>query len=193
MRADVVQRHPSQGEKKDQNGLDPVETGLNQDGAEAGTAQPSEKTPVPETPFDKSVKLSTLAANLVVVVGIFFAFYQFTQSDAAEKRRLAIEAVSQTRSAEFLRAYADLRTAYHDGRVEGDPIAVRDNVNFVMSVYDHIALLYINDLADRCVIKNSVHPAVKDLLPICDAMRYPEENREHVNKLFKLMEQERCE
>jgi hypothetical protein len=192
MQEDVKQPQLPQGEKRDETGHIPADTGLNQEGAEAGTAQHLEKRPLPETKLARSVQWATLFTNIAVMAGILFAYYQFTEANKAERRRLAIEAVSQTRSAEFLKAYADLRTAYHDGRVEGDPVAIRDDINLVISVYDHIALLYINELADRCVIKNTVYTAVKELRPICDAMRYREENREHVDRLFKLMEQERC-
>jgi hypothetical protein len=196
MQVYVKERPLSQGEQRDQNSLNPVDNESHQDGVKtlnAQPAQPPEKGSRPETWEDRLGKRVQLLANLVVVAGIFFALYQFNESIKAEQRRLAIEAVSQTRSADFLKAYADLKTAYRDGRVEGDPVAIRDDINFVMGVYDHVALLYISETADRCIIKNSVQSAVKDLLPVCDAMAYPKKYREHVDALLKLMERERCQ
>jgi len=141
--------------------------------------------------FKTAQSVASFLANVAVLIGIGFALIQLIQSDKSEKRRLAIEAVNQTRSSEFLNAYANLKTAYRDGQVKGAP-SLRNDINFVMNVYDHIALLYNNNLADRCIIKGSIHSAVKDLSPICDAMSYPKEYRTNIDILLALMDQEHC-
>lgn len=192
MPEDAKQPQASQGEEKDRNVPSP--TAAESDGVviTAVSAPSSTNRSFFKTLVQTLEKPFALLANVVVVLGIIFALVQYIQSNRAEKRRLAIEAVSQTRSNDFLKAYSNLKAAYRDGRIEGEPTSIKDDINYVMNVYDHIALLYINDLADRCIIRNSIHPAVKDLLPICDAMSYPKKYREHLDTLLNLMEQERC-
>jgi hypothetical protein len=110
----------------------------------------------------------------------------------SEKRQNAINAISTTRSSEFLKAYARVKTAYNSRKTE-DAASLIDDLNYVMNVYDNIALLYINNLADRCTIKNSTYPAIKEVQSIADAMSYPKEYRKNIDRTSVLMEKENCE
>jgi len=137
-------------------------------------------------------KLVSMTANAVVIAGIFVAVFQLYQVKRTEKAQNAINAINQTRSSDFLKAYANLKTAYNSKKVE-DNTSLVDNLNYVMNTYDHIALLYINDLADRCLIRNATYSVIKEISPICDAMSYPMEYRKNFDRVLVLMEKEACE
>jgi hypothetical protein len=141
--------------------------------------------------FKKIEKAISILANIAVISGIIFAFAQIMQSNNFEKRRISIEAVSQTRSNDFLKAYTRLITAYRSKKVE-DQTSLIDDLNYVMNVYDTIAILYISELADKCIIKDTVYPDTKELSPILDVMSYPNEYRKHFDALLGFMEKEVC-
>jgi hypothetical protein len=141
------------------------------------------------SPVRVAYGIASFLADLAVILGIGFAVIQITHSDRSERRRFAIEAVNQTRSAPFLKAYANLKNSYKDGKVQGDP-SLLDDANYLVNVYDHIALLYINDLADRCIVKESVYSALRELSPIWEAMSYPGEYRENIKKCLVVMGQD---
>ena len=137
-------------------------------------------------------KLLSMAANICVIVGIIIAGLSLYMTKESEKRQNAINAISTTRSSEFLKAYARVKTAYNSRKTE-DAASLIDDLNYVMNVYDNIALLYINNLADRCTIKNSTYPAIKEVQSIADAMSYPKEYRKNIDRTSVLMEKENCE
>lgn len=167
--------------------------------AEEETAATSDKLSgwrwVKRVDWVKTVERSfSLLANAAVVTGIGFALYQLHQSNTFEKRRIGIEAVSQTKSAEFLKAYRMLKSAEETRQVaDEEKIALVDSLNHVMNVYDNIATLYINDLADKCIIKNGVYSGAKEMAPISDSLSYPAKYRKHFDFFLGLMEQESCE
>lgn len=141
--------------------------------------------------FKKIEKLISILANVAVICGIIFALVQITQANKSEKRRISIDAVSQTRSNDFLKAYARLKTAYTSQEVK-DHTSLIDDLNFVINVYDNIAILYINDLADKSIIKANIYPTAKELSSILDAMSYPKEYKKNIETLLVLMEKESC-
>ena len=57
-------------------------------------------------------KSLTILSNIAVVLGILFAIIQIRQNIHTEKRMVAINAVNQLRSKEFLKSYANLKTVY---------------------------------------------------------------------------------
>jgi len=134
---------------------------------------------------------ASFLADIAVVLGIAFAVIQLTHADRSERRRVAIDAVNQTRSPAFLKAYTNLKMSYQGGQVHGD-LPLLEDVNYLVNVYEHIALLYMNDLADKCLIRQSVYPALRELSPIWDAMSYPKNYRENIDRLLIAMEQNDC-
>jgi hypothetical protein len=142
--------------------------------------------------FIRTERIISIFADLAVIIGIIFAFYQIIQSDQAEKRRVAIEAISETRSPEFLKAYTRLITACKAGNIEDKNVLI-DDLNYVMNVYDKLAILYINELVDRCVIKNTISSAVEQLFSVLECMSYPAEKRKNLDTLIRLMKGENCE
>lgn len=145
-----------------------------------------------ETRIDKISKWLSIGANAVVIIGIILAFVQFSHMKRNEKIQNAINALNQTRSSEFLKAYTRLKTAQR-GRNTQDTQTLIDDLNYVMNTYDNIALLYINDLADRCVIKGGTHTATKEVSSIFEALSYPKENRNNFDRFVALMDGHPCE
>jgi hypothetical protein len=143
----------------------------------------------------------SILASLAIVAGVFFAISQIRLSSAIEKRRVAVEAVRQIRSAEFIKAFRRLKTVYQTRQVdEKDKDSVIDSLNHVMNVYDDIAVVYINDIADKCIIKDGVYLSAMEMSDISAALsasppenRNPPENRKHFDLLLKLMGEESCE
>jgi hypothetical protein len=140
-------------------------------------------------------RLLSILASFATAAGIFFAFYQIRLSNTIEKRGLAVEAIRQTRTPEFIKAFRQLRTAYETRQVdEKDKDSLIDSLNHVMNVYDDIAVLYINDIADKCIIKDSIYASAREMSAISAALSpSPPEKRGHFNSLLRLMDQESCE
>lgn len=140
-------------------------------------------------------RLLSILASLATAAGIFFAIYQIRLANTAEKRGLAVEAIRQTRTAEFTKAFRQLKTAYETRRVdEKDKDSLIDSLNHVMNVYDDIAVLYINDIVDKCIIKDSIYSSAKEMSDISTALSpSPPEKRAHFNSLLTLMDQDLCE
>jgi hypothetical protein len=143
--------------------------------------------------FKKVERVTALLSSVAVVAGVFFAVYQLKQSDAAERRRAAIESGGRTRSAEFLNDYRVLKAAYLRGHIsEEEKVSLADPLNYVMNVYDGVALMYINNLADRCIIKDYVYEGAKEMAEISKGLSYPDDYRKNFDLSLRLMEKEQC-
>ena len=132
--------------------------------------------------------LVSVVASVAIIFGIYFAYKQLQLSTTLEKRRTAIEAVYQVRTPDFQNALADLKRANNSkkGKIVLDNPMI-DRVNHVMNVYDHLAMLYIDDLADRCILKESTYSTIKEMSEINDAIEYPGDSTEsqaHYRKRF---------
>jgi hypothetical protein len=141
----------------------------------------------------KAERVAAFLSSVAVVAGVFFAVYQLKQSDAAERRRAAIEVVGRTRSAEFLRDYRALKDVYLRGHIsEEEKKSLADPMNHVMNVYDSAAVMYINNLADRCIIRDSVYGGAREMSEISDGLTYPPEYKGNFDLFLSLMEKEQC-
>jgi hypothetical protein len=114
-----------------------------------------------------------ILANLAVVFGIIFAIVQLVQTNHIESVRLAVEATDPTRTREFLESYGKLLDAYDRDSEMLNTDSLQDDLSFVMTVYDNIAILYLHNLADKEIIKARVYDAMSRLAPILDAKKWP--------------------
>src|SRR5205823_464076 len=139
--------------------------------------------------FGAMERFVSILASLAIVAGIFFAIYQIRLSNAIERRRVAVEAIRQTRSAEFIKSFRQLKAANQTGRIdEKDKDALIDSLNYVMNIYDDIAVIYINDIADKCIVKDSVYSGANEMSAISDALSpSPPDNRKQFKLFLKLM------
>jgi hypothetical protein len=133
-----------------------------------------------------------LISKLSVIIAVLFVIFQLNQNDRLERRRIAIEAVNKTRQVEFIQAYARLKTFRQTKQVEEKQTFV-DDLNYVMSVFDNIAILYLNGLADPCVIKNAIEFNLDEVLMIINSLEnYPIEYRRNIDLLKKKLEKKFC-
>src|ERR1043166_5092849 len=139
--------------------------------------------------------IASIAANLATAAGIFVLIFQLTQTNSIESRRVAIEAIRQTRTPEFLKAFRQAKLAYETGSVdEKDKDALVDSINHVMNVYDDIAIIYASGTADKCLIKGSIYSAAKEWSDISRKVSsYQADDRKHLDSLLLGMDQESCD
>lgn len=135
--------------------------------------------------FSRVTQLVSLGANLAVIAGIAFAYAQIQQAKNVERCRVAMIAVEPTLSTQFLESYRKLRRAYLDDPTLSSPEPLRDDLYYVLTVYDNIALLCLRGIADEDLVRASTYSAIKELLPIIDAMKLPVESRTNVESLLK--------
>jgi hypothetical protein len=160
-----------------------------------------QKVPSRSSRLEIAKNVASIIASLgivIAVIGLYqadtFEKRRIVLSDISEKRRIAIEAVGHTRSVDFLKAYRILKVTYHAKRVDPKTKeSLIDSLNYVMNMYDSIAIIYINDLADRCIIKDNIYFSCIEVATFCDAFSYPENYRRNFDTLLALMEQEKCE
>ena len=138
--------------------------------------------------------LVSIVANVATAAGIILLVFQLSQTNTIESRRVAIEAIRQTRSPEFLKAFRQAKLVSQTEEIdEKDKDALIDSVNHVMNVYDDIAVIYSNNIADKCMIKDSIYSAAKEWSEIVNKVStYRSEDRKHFDLLLRLMDREYC-
>lgn len=132
--------------------------------------------------FEKIEKIISIIANIAIISGIIFALVQVVQSSRFEKRRIAIESLAILRSNGFLESYDNLLGS--DPNIILFNSSLREDLNYVINVYDNIAILYLNGLADKNLIKRTIYPAIKQVVSILDSISYPKENRLNIDLLI---------
>jgi hypothetical protein len=141
-------------------------------------------------PRKRRIRLASLlrdAANVAVIGGIVFAAIQITMTQRIERRRLAIEAASPTQSKDFLDSYSKLVEAY---RADHDMLgadSLRDDLLFVMNVYDGVALLYLNGLLDNDIVERRLFEGMASIVPVLDSMKWPSGSRINFDAALRRM------
>lgn len=136
------------------------------------------------------LKLSAIlsdGANIAVIMGVIFAILQITMTTKTEKVRLAIEAAMPTQSKDFLESYSKLLESYRADKYMIDCDSLRDDLLFVMNVYDSIAVQYLNGLLENEIVEKRLCDGMISIVPVLDAMKWPPENRVHFNDALKRM------
>jgi hypothetical protein len=120
-------------------------------------------------------KSSELLSNVVIIIGIIFAYEQLEQQTQLEKTRIAIETITQIRDVQFLVAYSELVSIYKQNRLDNvhTEITYTRQLNIVLSSFNSIEILYTNDLANKCIIKKSVSPFINEFGPVLDYVLGP--------------------
>lgn len=143
--------------------------------------------------FKKIRRWFSLFANITVILGIPSALYQINQSNKFEERRTAIEAVRQTEARDFITAYIRLRTVSKTAEVKDNNLLL-DDLNYVMSVYNKISVLYTHGLAEKDIIEDVIYSDINDFSSVLNNIRlngkpYPENERKKFDAFLKLMEE----
>lgn len=130
--------------------------------------------------------VTSVLANIAVILGIVFAVLQLVQTRSAERHRIAIEATAPLRSPKFLDAYTKVTDAARGGADIRHAVSALDDLYYVVSVYDNIALMYVSGLADKQLIRNETYNRLKVLMPIMQATGWPsDEERKNIDALAK--------
>lgn len=137
--------------------------------------------------YERTAQFIQVMANVAVVVGIIFAVVQLHETRRIESIRLAVEATSPTRSPEFLVAYGKLVDAFALDTDMLNTDSLRPDLSLVMSVYDNIATLYLQNLADREIIQSLVRDAMSHLIPILEVKKWPKESRRNFDAALARM------
>jgi hypothetical protein len=138
--------------------------------------------------IDRTVSIISIISNIAVIIGIIFAFAQIVQSNRSEKRLIAIEAVKETRTNDFIKSYTRLKSEFESGTKIKQDNALIDDLNYMMNTYSNIAILYLNDLGDKEIIKNTVYSGVKDFYIIIDSLKLKTNSSEQLRCFIEKME-----
>lgn len=127
-------------------------------------------------------------ANVAVILGVVFAIVQITMTARTERVRLAIDAASPTQAKEFLDSYSKLIDAYRADRDMVGADSLRDDLLFVMNVYDSIAVQYLNGLLDNEIVEKRLYDGMSSIVPVLDSMKWPLGNRLHFDEALQRMQ-----
>lgn len=126
--------------------------------------------------------ITKILSNLAVLIGIIFGLLQFNQSISSEKRMISIDALNEIRTNDFLKAYTKLKTDYINKSNEYK-VSRTDDLNYLMNIYNNIAILYFYNVADRKIIKNSIGTAIQEVSEMITYFKYPEEYKKNFDTL----------
>ncbi len=127
----------------------------------------------------------TFSTKLSVIIAIVFGMYQVCSQHTVETRKVAIELVNATREPGFLQAFSRLKGAC-EGAVVEDKQRLVDDLNHLIAVFDNIAILYLNDLADPEIIAESIEGKLMEFCGMLDTIEgFPGEERNNIDLLKK--------
>lgn len=127
----------------------------------------------------------SFGANLAVMAGILFAFAQIRQANRIQRCQVAMTAIEPTRSTLFLQAWRNLRQAYAIDPTMSSAEQFLDDMHYVLNTYDNISILCLRGMADEDLVRASTHVALKDLLPIMNAMKLSQQSRTNLDRLVE--------
>lgn len=132
-----------------------------------------------------------IASKVVAIIIGIFAFWQFHESQQSDRRQVAIEAVAHVKTKEILESLVRLEENYERNTLDYD--GVERDLAHVMSWYDHLGLLYLNDgQANKCIIQGAVIPYAESIQKILNALQYPRERRMNFDLLVNKIHDEAC-
>ncbi len=135
--------------------------------------------------------IDAVAKLMAIVVGLF-AFVQFSASRERDRTQVAIEAVTNIKTPEIIAALVRLDDHYEKNELDYD--GIRFDIALVMSWYDHLAMLYLNDtVANRCIIQGGVKPYVGSIQRVLTELEYPRERQASFELLVNRIRDDGCE
>ncbi len=135
--------------------------------------------------WERASRVITFSTKLSVIVAVGFGIFQVNYQREVEARKVAIELANATREPGFLRAFSRLKGACAGAVVE-DKQGFVDDLNHVVAVFDNIAILYLNDLADREIVGESIGGKLKEFCGIMDSIEgFPPEERINIDQLHE--------
>lgn len=134
---------------------------------------------------------SQLAANLAVIVGIVFLVIQIRQAESLQKIRLAVDISEPLQSEKFTSSYLSLVDAYREDNQMLNRSSLKDDMYYVVNIYDSICVLYLHGLVQNEVLEARLYRGMTNLVPVLNAMNLSSENRKRFESMIKRMEVDR--
>ena len=143
--------------------------------------------------IDKIEKKFSILGNFAVIVGVIFAIYQINIAIHAEKRGIAIDVISKTKTSEFLQAQTRLASWPECIAYKNDASLLLYDLNYVLNTYDIVAVYFINNIADRCIIKQGVYQTAIDFKKVLDISDCQKDKRISFDRFIEMIGDVNCE
>lgn len=131
------------------------------------------------------------AANIAVILGIAFAVLQIVEARRIERTRVAVEALSPTYGSDFVNSFSKLWESYAQDPYMPGTDSLDDDLLYVMSVYDFIAILYLQGFVDSRLVEERVCNSMDAFHPILLAKKWPADSRRNFEQALDQMKQHR--
>jgi hypothetical protein len=128
-------------------------------------------------------KFSVILGTFAVIGALIIAKSEFDLSKKTELKSTAIEALKEVRNIDFINSSIRLKKFIIEKKIiDSNSIDIFNNdLNRVLNVYDNIAILYNNNLADKCIIKSNIYDAVSEILNLIDSIGSEKINKKMIN------------
>lgn len=124
-------------------------------------------------------------AHIAVIAGIVVAFIEYYDQKDVERKRIAIDETASTVTPHFLQAVRTLGNVIdRSTRSDIPDVEVEQSLYLVMNTYFRLHDLFKYDLADRCIIKDSIYETARHLRPLVDRVANTQTTR-----LYKIKDQ----
>lgn len=142
--------------------------------------------------------------SIAVILGVILAYETLGNRKEIEEKRLAINAVSRFSDKWFMDSYLRVLEGFDEELMPGlyDPKEIRqlyNDLSIVLNVINSVAILYENELADRCIIKRYARNMMEEFSPVLDNALAPyskessERIREHFDNFEKRLKDNVCD
>lgn len=123
----------------------------------------------------KKINLNSLSdiVSILGIISILIAILGFRQSVQEQQKNLAIQAIGVGLQKDFTDAFGYVlagKRTMESGEEPKEIAAFWGNFNFVSSVLDNIAILYLQDLTDREIIEAMVKDQFMQIQEVYDVL-----------------------
>jgi hypothetical protein len=141
-------------------------------------------------------KIFKIATNISIIIGLLFTYIQIKQvnnqikdNKEVEQRKQAVETVKQVRTKEFIISLSNFKSLITKNEKLGKSKideCLKD-LNFVLNVYDDIALIYLSDIADKCLILRNIKTSIIEFTELLDGFEglIPYEYKDEIQNQIK--------
>lgn len=127
-----------------------------------------------------------VAANVSTAAGVVFAGAQLWQGRQVELRKNAVDAAQLLYAKEFSASYRRIidRVEQKDTTTAG----IEDDLNYVVGIYDHVAIMYFSGILDKKIIEDNLGEALPRVVSIMEShFHYPAFSLKNMKKLEKII------
>ena len=133
----------------------------------------------------------SILASIAMIIGIFYAVLEYHHKKTNDKLLFTIEAINQTKTDKFINSYKRLKISYHSQKID-DINQYTDDLNYVLNIYDNIAILCIHDLTENCMVKEAVYADLEFFIEIMKSCKVPPDTQKSIIQLYALLTKQTC-